>query len=761
MNTFIRTTVLALLCLILASALGQAEPLRLVISQQDVTIDGQVASRIVLNGQLPGPVLRFRQGEMAEISVTNQLDVPSSIHWHGLILPGEMDGVPGLNGFAGIPPGETFTYRFPLRQSGTYWYHAHSRLQEQDGLYGALVITPRDGEAATDIADRDYVLLLSEFHPERAETILHKLKSLPGYYNQGRRTLADLFRQAARDGWGPALADRKAWGGMRMDPTDLTDVTGYTFLINGRSPQANWTGLFTPGERVRLRVINASAMSFFDFRIPGLMLDVVAADGRDVRAVTVDEFRIGPAETYDVIVTPGQAPAYRVVAEPIDRSGFASGTLAVRDGLRGPPTQQRSRAELTLTDMGMNHGGHDMSGMADMNHDMAMDHDMDHAMPASPTGWADAGTPPGLRALRYEDLISLQPQPDQRAPVRDLTIRLTGNMERYSWTLNGQHEHKTEPLRLNDGERVRLRFVNETMMAHPMHLHGMFVQLENGQPPASQPDKHTLIVPPGRSLTALLTADQAGEWALHCHLLYHMASGMMGKIVVARGDAPAPLPGGIPVAHGHNPLAWAGRVELDHTLGSDDIIRWDSRLWFGDDRNRLLLRSEGERQQQRTDSAQIWALGSRNISTFWDVQAGLRADTAAASRQYAVLGIEGLAPYFFDTELHALLSRDGVVSLRAHQSVDIQITQQLILQPRLALNAGLRQEPDDGQPDRQGRGLRSSEAGLRLRHEWRRDVVPYLDWMSERAYGDTADWRRADGESTSHRYWRIGLMLRF
>lgn len=555
------------------AGIARAGPVQLTIARQAVTIDGRTISKITLNGQLPGPTLRFQEGEEAEIRVTNSLNVPSSIHWHGLLLPGEMDGVPGFNGFAGIPPGQTFTYRFPLRQAGTYWYHAHSQLQEQDGLYGSLVITPRTGPAAAAApVARDYVVLLSEFHPDSPETILHKLKAVPGYYNTGKRTLADLFTAARRDGWRAALADRQAWGGMRMDPTDLADVTGYTFLVNGQSPRANWTGLFAPGERVRLRVINASAMSFFDFRIPGLALDIVAADGRDVRPVTVDEFRIGPAETYDVIVTPGRAEAYSVVAEPIDRSGFAIGTLAVRDGLRGPqPPHHRPRVELTMADMGMSHGemvhgentdtnmsavhaGHDMSGMEGMSHDMPS--------PATPAGWADAGTPPGQRALRYEDLVSLRPQPDQRAPVRDVTIRLTGNMERYSWTLNGQPEHEAEPIRLSYGERVRLRFVNETMMAHPMHLHGMFMQLENGQPAATRPDKHTLIVPPGRSVTALLTADEAGEWALHCHLLYHMASGMMGKVVVARVDVPATAPAPAPAAMpGHDMSTMAPQSE--------------------------------------------------------------------------------------------------------------------------------------------------------------------------------------------------------
>ena len=531
---------LAALSLSLLATTGLASPQHLVISRQLVTIDGRQAEKIALNQQIPGPVLRFREGETAEITVTNQLDVPTSVHWHGLILPGAMDGVPGLNGFHGIPPGQSFTYRFPLRQSGTYWYHAHSQLQEQDGLYGALVVEPR---VPAEAADRDYVLLLSEFHPDSADTILHKLKSIPGYYNQGRRTLTGLFAQAGREGWRSTLADRLAWGRMRMDPTDLADVTGYSFLVNGQPPADAWTGLFRPGERVRLRVINASAMSFFDFRIPGLGLQVVSADGREVDPVSVDEFRIAPAETYDVIVRPAEAAAYTVVAEAIDRSGLALATLATSPGLRGPAPALRTRTELTMADMGMAH-----ADMHEMHHHPGMTMDMPMPKPAR-GGWADAGTPTGHRALRYEDLVSRNPQPDTRKPAREIVIRLTGNMERYAWTLDGQPMAALPPWRLNAGERVRLTYANETMMAHPMHLHGMFVQLENGQPPERQPDKHTVIVPPGQRVSVLLSATEAGEWALHCHLLYHMASGMMGQVVVARAvpDRAAPSSGPQPV----------------------------------------------------------------------------------------------------------------------------------------------------------------------------------------------------------------------
>lgn len=539
-----------------------AEEYSLTIAREPVNITGNTVQKITVNGSIPGPTLRFTEGEEAVIHVTNKLDEDTSVHWHGLLLPDEMDGVPGFGGFPGIKPGETFTYRFKIRQDGTYWYHAHSMGQEQDGHYGSIVIAAKGKDPVQ--ADRDYVVLLSDFHDEDSWDIMSNLKMSAEYYQYARRTVGDFFDEAKERGFGKAWKNAQMWGEMRMLPTDLSDVTGYTFLINGKTPEQNWTGLFKAGERVRLRFINASAMSFYDVRIPGLKMQVVSADGQNVEPVPVDEFRFGVAETYDVIVTPKEDKAYTIAAEPIDRTGFARGTLAPREGMRGEVPQPRPRALLTMTDMGMNHdmggmdhGSMDMSGMdhSQMNHDMPMDHSkmdhgrMAHKMPsdesmnkmAEESGWAKAGTPVGDKALSYADLRYYGIQKDTRQPEREILVRLGGNMERYIWTINGQKYADSGPINLNYGERVRLKFVNDTMMAHPMHLHGMFVQLENGQPAEKLPNKHTIIVPPGQSYAVLLTADEAGEWAFHCHLLYHMMAGMMNKVVVAKLD-PANIP---------------------------------------------------------------------------------------------------------------------------------------------------------------------------------------------------------------------------
>lgn len=535
------------LFLFLSFAPAKAEEYSLDIARERVNITGNPVKKITVNGAIPGPTLRFTEGQEAVIHVTNRLHEDTSVHWHGLLLPGDMDGVPGLNGFPGIKPGETFTYRFPIRQTGTYWYHAHSMGQEQDGHYGSILISPKGKDPIQ--ADRDYVVLLSDFHDEESGEIMANLKMSSDYYQYARRTIGDFFTDAREKGFGKAWADAKIWGEMRMLPTDLSDVSGYTFLTNGKTAAQNWTGLFKPGERVRLRFINASAMTIYDVRIPGLKMSVVQADGQNVEPVTVDEFRFGVAETYDVIVMPQDDKAYTIAAESIDRTGFALGTLAPREGMEGPAPQPRPRALLTMADMGMTHGDPDdeTEGMdhAAMGHDMA---GMDMSgMEDMKSGWAQAGTPPGDKALSYADLRYAGIQKDTRQPEREILVNLGGNMERYIWTINGKKFEDSGPINLNYGERVRLKFVNSTMMAHPMHLHGMFVQLENGQPAEKLPNKHTVIVPPGQSYSVLLTADEPGEWAFHCHLLYHMMAGMMNKVVVAKLD-PATMPPPMKVA---------------------------------------------------------------------------------------------------------------------------------------------------------------------------------------------------------------------
>lgn len=513
-----------------------AKTYHLDVAYKTVNITGKPLKKIAINGTIPGPTLRFTEGEHVTINVTNHLEEDTSIHWHGLLLPGKMDGVPGLNGFPGIKPGETFSYHFNIRQSGTYWYHSHSKGQEQDGEYGAIVIKPKGKDPVQ--SDRDYVVFLSDFHEEDSGSIMANLKMSSEYYQYARRTVVDFFESAQKKGVKKAWNDIKMWGEMRMLPTDLADVTGYTFLTNGKTPEQNWTAIFKPGERVRLRFINGSSMSFFDVRIPGLQMYVVGSDGQNIEPVPVDEFRFGVAEIYDVIVIPKEDKAYTIVAEPIDRTGFALGTLATREGMKGIIPEQRPRTLLTMKDMALMPG---MKGMdhSKMGHDMSsMDHQaMGHDMSATESGWNKIGAPKGAKILDYADLRYRGIQKDVRPAEREIVVRLGGNMERYIWTINDKKFRDSEPIRLRYGERVRLKFINETMMAHPMHLHGMFFQLENGQPLSKLPNKNVVIVKPGDSYSVLLSADEPGEWAFHCHLLYHMMAGMMNKVVVAKLDA--------------------------------------------------------------------------------------------------------------------------------------------------------------------------------------------------------------------------------
>ena len=491
------------------------------IKREFVNITGRRLSKITVNGTIPGPVLHFTEGEEAIIHVVNKMSKDTSVHWHGLLLPGPMDGAPGFNGFEGIKPNQSFTYRFKIRQAGTYWYHAHSMGQEQDGLYGAIIIAPKEPDGI--IVDRDYAVLLSDFSPERSEDIMSHLKMSSEYYQYNRRTLSDFVRDARQNGLSKAAKNSRDWGKMRMLRTDLSDVTGYHFLFNGKTNRANWTGLFNLGEEVRLRFINAGAMTMFDIRIPDLKMTLVAADGQMVEPIEIDEFRFGNAETYDFIVEPLEAKAYTIVCESIDRNGFALGTLAPREGMKGEAPKHRPRAELTMADMNM-----EMMMRDDPNMDMSH---------IPPSGWAQMFAPEGAKILAYSDIIAKYPQPDTREPSRDIEIRLGGNMERYIWTLNGKKFNPHDGIDCAYNERVRLNYINETMMAHPVHLHGMFVQYDNGQPPEKMPNKHTFIVPPGGSTSVILTANEIGEWPLHCHLFYHMNSGMMTTLRVKAGDA--------------------------------------------------------------------------------------------------------------------------------------------------------------------------------------------------------------------------------
>lgn len=518
-----------------ASLSGNAMSLDLREAPVDFT--GRARHAVTVNGGVPGPTLHWREGETVQVCVHNRLDVMSSIHWHGLIVPADQDGVPGLS-YDGIAPGTTFTYRFPLKQSGTYWYHAHSRFQEQSGLYGAIVIAPREGERHA--AERDYTLLISDWTDEDPERVYAKLRTRSDVYNTGRPTVGDFLRDACAKGFGDAIALRRMWNRMRMTMTDLADVSAatYTYLVNGAPPAANWTGLFTPGERVRLRLINGSSNSIFDLRIPGLRLRVVAADGQDIVPVEVDELRLSAAETYDVIVTPADDRAYTVLAQSIDRSGYARATLAPRPGMTAPVPPLDPRPRLAMRDM-MGSMGDDAGDGGDM---VMAEHarteygpgvDMRVDMPR--TNLDDPGV--GLRerthrVLTYADLHTLGGALDTREPSRSIELHLTGNMERYTWSFDGLPYSAARPVHFRAGERLRVTLVNDTMMNHPIHLHGMWSELESPSG-AFQVRKHTVNVQPAQQVSYAVTADNPGRWAFHCHMLYHMEAGMFREVVVS------------------------------------------------------------------------------------------------------------------------------------------------------------------------------------------------------------------------------------
>jgi CopA family copper-resistance protein len=586
----------------------------LTISEEGLLFGDRRGQAIAVNGIVPGPLLRFREGQNAVIRVTNRLKDDASIHWHGVLLPQPMDGVPGVS-FKGIEHGATFTYQFPIKQYGTYWYHSHSGFQEQLGLYGPLIFDPAGPDPFA--YEREHVVILSDWTFCNPGVLLAKLKKDASFSNYQRQTLGDFFRDAEKRGWRATLADRREWAKMRMDPTDFADITGahYTYLTNGRAPEGNWTGLFRPGERVRLRFINAAAMTHFDVRIPGLSMNVIQADGQNIQPVRVEEFRIAPAETYDVIVEPTEDRAYTIFSETMDRSGYTRATLAPRDGMEAPIPVRRPRPLRTMKDMGMGEmagmdkGGakaaapsSDMAGMPDMKQDaggMAGMNPSATPAPAStdaamggmrPTGHEgmamgtppapaaamagmgamptsnDMGTPPvgvpapvpdfgpgnsmtamspsnrlndpgtgleasGTRVLLYSELRSHLPRLVV-APSREIVLHLTGNMDKYIWGFDGQKYSEAEPIRLQHNERVRLTFINDTMMDHPLHLHGMFMELENGAD-GFLPHKHTVNVKAGEKVSVLVTADALGNWAFHCHLFYHMEAGMFRVVSVA------------------------------------------------------------------------------------------------------------------------------------------------------------------------------------------------------------------------------------
>jgi CopA family copper-resistance protein len=586
----------------------RGDEFELVVGEAAANFTGRDSVATVVNGSLPAPLLRWREGDTVTLRVRNELDADTSIHWHGILLPFDMDGVPGVS-FHGIRPGETFTYRFDVRQSGTYWYHAHSGFQEQQGLYGPLIIEPRAAEPFS--YDREHVVLLSDWTDRDPLDLYRLLKRQPGYFNYNDRTLGKFVRDSKREGFKATLRERLEWGRMRMKPSDLADVggSGYTFLMNGVTPAGNWTGLFSRGERVRLRFINGSAMSIFDVRIPGLAMTVVAADGQPVQPVTVEEFRLSAAETLDVLVEPQAAESYTIFAQSMDRAGFARGTLALRDGATAPVPELDALAYLSMADMG--HAGHGAAPAAAAEHaehgavapEAPSAEHAGHAMPAAPSAaeHADHGAPaapapaaehadhaapaasapasehaqhaasaapqahpasesgnpavdmqaaapaprlddPGVglrnngrRVLTYADLKSAFPDPDGRAPERTIELHLTGHMERFLWSFDGIPFSGAEPLKLRYGERVRIVLVNDTMMEHPIHLHGMWSDLEN-EAGEFQVRKHTISMPAGTKRSFRVTADAPGPWAFHCHLLFHMEAGMFRIVQVSNAE---------------------------------------------------------------------------------------------------------------------------------------------------------------------------------------------------------------------------------
>ena len=600
---------------------GHQTPATLTGDHFDLTIDylpvnftGRHRLATAVNGSVPGPTLRWREGEVVTVAVTNRLKTPTSIHWHGMRVPAEMDGVPGLS-FAGIAPGERFVYRIPVVQSGTYWYHSHSGGQEQQGMTGAMIVERKEKDLIE--FDREYVVMLTDWTDTDPKTVLSNLKQNSDYYNYRQRTAGTFFSDVKKNGLRPTLSERLMWGRMNMTPTDILDVTGstYTYLLNGNTPKANWTGLFKSGERVRLRFINASAMTFFDIRIPDLPMTVVQSDGNDVEPVTVDEFRIGLAETYDVIVEPKDNAAYTIFAQAQDRTGYARATLAPRMGMTAEVPPMDPRPVRTLQDMGMSMAGMKMSGMKGMDKsdmkgmDMSVTKDtnmsgmkgmdmsdmkgmdmsgikaMDmankvmgdpagttpfpqpgpHTMPLSKTSYKETKFEPsdpvhlhigpqevevskhvmsryndpgdglndnGRRVLTYADLRTRYRGVDGRPPSREIVLHLTGNMERYVWGFNGKKFSDAKPIELKLGERVRIILINDTMMDHPIHLHGMWSELENGHGELA-PYKHTVIVKPSERVSYLVSADTPGKWAFHCHLMYHMESGMFRTVVVS------------------------------------------------------------------------------------------------------------------------------------------------------------------------------------------------------------------------------------
>lgn len=738
------------------------------IKDKTIVVNGRSLKGMAINGQVPAPRLDFTEGDDAVINVTNHSSETTSLHWHGLLVPAEMDGVPGLNYFGGIKPNESFTYKFKIRQSGTYWYHSHSGGQEARGLYGPLIIAPKE---ENQNVKNDYTLLLSDFSNEQPSKVLNKLKTQAENYNQHQRTLGDFIADAKVFGTKATLQDRLAWSKMRMSPTDLADVTGYDFIINGKHNNEKQTFIAKKGEPTKLRLINGSAMTFFDFKVPDLKMTVVAADGQDVKPFDVDELRIGVAETYDVIVTPKEDKAYALYAESMDRTGYAIANLAPQNGMIADVPAMKKRAILTMSDMGMgNMSGMDMSNMdmSPMSHDTMPQKSMNMGKTLGDDGGFDgkgrsfgwgSEFPADEKVLSYSDLASLKEQKDQRPADRTIDVVLGGNMDRYIWTINGKTGNEAKPINLKYGERVKLHFVNNTMMAHPMHLHGMFVQLDNGQDMAHLPNKHIVIIPPGQSYDAYLTANEIGEWSFHCHLLYHMGNGMMTTVVVAKYDGDKPEGDNM-----HKPDSNMSSMMAMHEGGDNNIfksfkfeaaknlndkdINYDFDALIGIDKNKLRLRNFGER-----NNGDIWGLYSHYISDYWNLEAGIGSEYNNP-KAYFIAGIRGKAPYNIETDAH-LIANNNKQYIFTENSIGFNITNKIYFEPKLEAIINLKKNNEMGE------GLASAKLDLKAYYKITPQFRPYFSYEFLQYFGDTKNMQKNNGEKVTNYMPAIGLSYIF
>lgn len=734
-------------------ALGAVREYHLTIAQEDVRIRDNTAGAMTINGQIPGPTLYFEKGDTARIHVTNEMNAATSIHWHGLLVPPSMDGVPFVTQVP-IQPGATFVYEFPIRQTGTYWYHSHSELQEQSGLYGSIVID--DGRHPVD---RAYVVLLSDWTTEDPHEVLRTLKRGSHWYALEKGASQSIFG-AAKAG---RLGDYFSRELQRMPPMDIADVAYDYFLSNGRPETALAA---EAGEKVRLRVINGSATTYFHLNFSGGPMTIISADGQRVEPVKEDLFLIGVAETYDVLVTLPERGAYELRATAHDGSGVTSTWLGQgekhpartipRPDLYEPMAHGDAGSVLALTPaaaMGMSdarveagafdhpgtgHGGHDMGlgempaarehpgqhggggsmarGMPD-HHGHGVAHKPEHdAMPreSSPSAHvhgqmpaaehvgheqmpaagahvsaarpfshrfglleADVASRPELASeggkerpsTPYARLKAAEPtDPPAGAPVREIRLTLDGDMQRYTWFIDNQPVSEADTIRVREGEVVRFILINRTMMHHPMHLHGHFFRVINGQGDRA-PLKHTVDVAPMATTVIEFYTDEIGDWLFHCHLLYHMKSGMT-RLVHYDGFAPAPE-----VAAIRSNLT----KERFYFYGHADLLTNMTEGGFTLTSSRLELAAGWEAGWQEVEKTEWEAVSTidYHVNRFTSVFTGVDVfgEGSGSKEVRGVAGLRYLLP--LNVESSAWLDTDGGGRVMLHKELE--------LTPRLAL----------------------------------------------------------------------------